>query len=256
LGFSTYVNTGIGFKGYFFAGNELGALFIVLSFFSLSYSCSKGSLVYIPMLLLNLVVGVSIGTKAAILGSVLSIPMVLLTQGRLSIKVSVFFVFFSVAIIASLRLEEFYQVVFNSSVWDKLMHDFSSRELVSALFSSRDRWVEEVFLSMSNESSLLMLFGAGSSYIESIIGKQSVEIDFIDLFLYFGLLSFIFLFFHAYLVMFTYRKRNQSKYGYVVFSVNLILLFLSFTSGHIWMSGMLPISWFLLNSLIYIRSAK
>ena len=254
IGYYTYPNEGgIGFKGFFVAGNELSALFIVLSCFRLhdvwnAFSLKK----YVINALLVLFIGLSIGTKSVILFSLLVIfviPFFNLRKKIISFKA---FALIVVAILLMIAILFFlYSWLDTFRVGQRLLFKFSKFSIVDMIFSGRNIWAVQVFERISDADGVIPLFlGYGSVAVEGIIGKASLEVDPIDIFLYFGIVPAILLLVWAFfIIVINVMNLNKNYYAPSALVANLTLLLFACIAGHVWTSGMLGIAWALLNGL-------
>lgn len=257
FGYPTYSNSNIGFKGYFVAGNELSALFIVLSTFFL-YECwkKKTRKVYLLCSLLVLITGVSIGTKTGILLSFITpilVPMFnskgqLLTINRLAI-LTVIILLITVSIVAS------YNILLENPIFSKVVYNLESLGIIGAIFSGRHLWVMNIFNHVDDSLGVWsLIIGLNSGDIFNIIGKPTVEIDPLDVAIYFGMpFSLMCIFWSLVIVWKSYVKLKVSYYAPAVLIANGLLLLMAFVAGHVWTSGMLSIAWGVLNGFIVLN---
>lgn len=223
----------MGFKGYFYAGNELGALlmclfpFIVFSFESKSKK--------ITVILLALIVAASIGTKTALLSVFLISVLILIYYvdfSRLAkfLFISIFAALMVISILLLISLLE--------ERLDILAYLYEERGLIYLILSGRDSMflnAKEVLL--DNFSLMDYIFGVGSSYAGYKV--KSVEIDFADILIWNGILWMIFV--HLFYIVFTcYVTKKLSKNERVIAGFMFSLIFFaSATAGHVLTSGML-----------------
>jgi len=258
IGYYTYPNEGgIGFKGFFVAGNELSALFIVLSCFRLHNIWNVLSLKkYIINALLVLFVGLSIGTKSVILFSLLVIfviPFFNLRKKIISFKA---FALIMIALVLMVAILFFlYNWLDTFRVGQRLLFKFSKFSILDMVFSGRNVWAAQVFERISDADGITPLFlGYGSVTLEGIIGKASLEIDPIDIFLYFGIVPAALLIVWAFfIIVLNVRNLNENYYAPSALVANFALLMFACIAGHVWTSGMLGIAWALLNGLAALQ---
>ena len=256
LGHATYPSTGVGYKGFFFAGNELSALFLVLAAFVLYRSKTDGQwLRYLLLSVLVLVVGVSVGTKAAIasaVGLTLLVPVLrpwrLVPSGRavaISCLVAVSLVFAAFNLREAIRESQSYQRI--SYVYDTL----GWRRLV---FSGRDELAAVYVRAVSQEvepTNLLLGFGTGR--IDLGPDVVVVESDPVDLAMLFGWPVAMAVVSGALTgILIGLVRLGRSPYAPLIVLVNSMLLIFAVIAGHVWTSGMLVIPWSLLTGLLWI----
>jgi len=254
IGYYTYPNEGgIGFKGFFVAGNELSALFIVLSCFKLhdvwnAFSLKK----YIINALLVLFIGLSIGTKSVILFSLFVVFVIPFFNFRKKIISFKAFALIVVAILLMIAILFFlYNWLDTFRVGQRLLFKFSKFSIVDMVFSGRNIWATQVYERISDADGVIPLFfGYGSVALEGIIGKASLEIDPIDIFLYFGIVPALLLtVWSLFIIVLNVVKLNENYYAPSALVANFALLLFACIAGHVWTSGMLGIAWALLNGL-------
>ena len=258
IGYYTYPNEGgIGFKGFFVAGNELSALFIVLSCFRLhdvwnAFSFKK----YTINALLVLFIGLSIGTKSVILFSLFVIFVVPFFNLR---KKIISFKAFALIVVAILLMAAILFFLYNwldtFRVGQRLLFKFSKFSVFDMIFSGRNIWASQVFERISDADGVTPLFlGYGSVALEGVIGKASLEIDPIDIFLYFGIAPALLLIIWAiYIIVVNVVNLNENYYAPSALVANFALLLFACIAGHVWTSGMLGIAWALLNGLAALK---
>ncbi|WP_157938644.1 O-antigen ligase family protein [Vibrio cyclitrophicus] len=255
IGHPTYQSTGLGFKGFFRAGNELSALYIVLSTFIMyEFILAEKYFKSLLITIVVLIVSLSIGTKSsAIYGVAISVLLPLsLFKGKIfSIRylpfISLFFVSVFIAFYYSI-------IIYVDVFFQKYEYILSNQGLVGLIFSGRDLFAEEYVTYIGNDFySMYYILGGGAALLEDVIGFNTIESDPFDIFALFGLLVlFLLLSFFSYIV-FLPARLIELHYAIPVFFVNFSLLLFSFIAGHVWTSGMLSIAWALLNGLFFTQ---
>ena len=253
IGYYTYPNADIGYKGFFLAGNELSALFIVLSCFKLHEVWNLDSRKkYLFFSLLVLFIGISIGTKAGILFSafvVFAIPFFNLRKRILSLKSLVILLCLCMVLTTGLVL--IYHWIETLPIGQRLFHNLSKYGVLGLIFSGRNEWAMQVFERISDADGFIPLFfGYGSAELKLLIGKTSLEIDPIDMFVYFGIIPTVLVLIWAInITIYNIKNLNQYYFAPSVLVANFALLLFACIAGHVWTSGMLGIAWALLNGL-------
>ncbi|MBL4941098.1 MAG: O-antigen ligase family protein [Colwellia sp.] len=259
IGYYTYPNSDIGYKGFFVAGNELSALFIVLSCFKLHDVWNLNNRKqYLFFSLLVLFIGISIGTKAGILFSVFAvfaIPFFNLRQKVLSLKSLIILLCLCLVLMSGLIL--IYHWIETLPIGQRIFYNLSKYGVLGLIFSGRDEWVLQVFERISDADGLVPLFlGYGSTELKLLIGKTSLEVDPIDMFVYFGVIPAVLVFVWAVnIIIFNIKNLNRYYFAPSVLVANVALLLFACIAGHVWTSGMLGIAWALLNGLAVSKSA-
>lgn len=247
LGFPTYPNTGVGFKGFFQAGNELSALFVLLSSFMLHHVWeSKGKLIYLVTSIFVVLLGVSIATKAGVLFSALVVilmPFVSLRGRIFSFKA--IFIGFIGALVLTTSIYNLFTHIEDSAIYARFIYYFENNGLLGFIFSGREVFTMTYWSSINDINGLIpLLFGSGGDVLLREHGKIIVEIDPIDLMLYFGVPTMMAgaALAIASMIM-PLRKMRQHYYAPGIFLANGALFFFAFLAGHVWISGLLGIAW-------------
>jgi len=263
FGYKSYVigknGAGIGVNGYYTAGNELGGVFVLLFTFALARVWDKKRRFYAPLAILAIVWGLLIATKTAILSALLLVVFVPLISERnrlfkltplkltlfsLSLLFCMFIAFTILPLLSSLAL------------WDRFLWIYDNRGLMGLIFSGREQFSHDLLQAFFHQFGVLQwLFGAGISGIGEYVQKVSAEVDFIDVFVWFGCFGVFVIFVTLFLFGWhSYQgvKLTKSQYAPAAFLANTVLLLLTIFSGHIITSGMLGFIWALLNALVFI----
>lgn len=223
----------MGFKGYFYAGNELGALLMCMFPFVVFSFESKTKKVLV--IFLALTVAASIGTKTALL-SVFLISVLMffyyLNFSRLTkfLLMSTFTMLTLVSIFVLISLLE--------KRFDILTYVYEKRGLIYLILSGRDVMLLNAKEVLIDSFSLMdYIFGVGSSYAGYKV--KSVEIDFADILIWNGILWMIFV--HLFYIVFScyviqILPKNEKGIAGFMF---LLIFFASATAGHVLTSGML-----------------
>ena len=260
IGFHTYPSTEVGFKGFFQAGNELSALFIVLSTFALHESWNrKGIVRYAFMSALVILIGISIATKAGALFSllvVLLIPVANMRGNIFSIKSSMVLTLF-VAVIGGLAWG-FLSVIEETPFFVKFSHAFEKLDLVTLLLSGRDVHLAHFLASLRDADALLsFLFGPGADGLKNGQVLMFVEIDPVDIFMYFGwIVVTVFTALSLYIALRPIFVIRSNYFAPFLLLSNTALFFFAFIAGHVWTSGLLAIAWGVSISLLFVTQTS
>ncbi|MCP5382483.1 MAG: O-antigen ligase family protein [Kordiimonadaceae bacterium] len=254
LGLSQYgINkdsVSIGYQGYFFAGNELAPLAVILYGYNLFYHLYNGS----SLLKLSVVFMVGLFTCFLILTKVsiggffictISLPIFMnLSQNLLRWKVKTW-KYFTNLMITGIIIVTCFLIIF----WDMIMAYFSRIEAIISrsgdIFGARHDWAGLGFDIWLNKYHIVQqLFGAGTSYQYLMPvdgGKKSVEIDPIDIILSNGIIGFSFIYGFWFIILFIeIKKIFETKDRFFGISIFLLIFSIgaSFTSGHIMASSL------------------
>lgn len=245
LGFKSY-SEGIGSKGFFYAGNELSILYVVLFAFLLRFVFEKYSnKKYVLFSTVGLFFGLFIATKVSMLSILLLIFLIplLKVKWRFTVKrligVLVAFVAF---VMLSVVLYNYLLLSGLIDKWSYFLKIYDYNYL-SIILSGRDRFLEQAFVMTSENSSLLhQIFGYGfTGYIElanqvSTIRLLSVEMDFFDVYFYYGILGLLAVLSFWAVAVYVYFKEKVKNT--VILSTVILVLIISFLSGHVLFSGL------------------
>lgn len=243
LGYRTYESSQVGFKGYFFAGNELSAVFMVFSTYVIQRAVVQSGILFLSLTLLNIFVGFSIGTKSGMIYSILSPLAIYLIYNRnnfskLILSILVFFVTIFIVYFY------FYSHVVEFNSIEKIAFNLTSGGVYRLFFSGRDEWLLTIINDFPDDHWVYhYIFGYGSEFIENSIGKGIVEIDPVDIYLLFGVLPLLaFMTFSIFSILIPFWCIN-GVHAPGILVLNIALFLFAIIAGHVWTSGMLPFAW-------------
>ncbi|RUO62612.1 O-antigen ligase family protein [Pseudidiomarina insulisalsae] len=268
FGWPSYSGTagqpGIGVNGFYVAGNELSACFVLLYGFVLHHVWlhrSKWS--YVMVALSALYFGAAIATKTAMLASLLLVFLVPLINERehlfkfTKLKLALLGPFLIVTFGVVLFIEA---VLTSIGLWEKFTWIIAEKGVLTLIVSGRDEKASQLLAYFEQYASVWdYLWGIGASgitHFEPIF--YGAEVDPVDIFIWFGFTGVLIVL--AGIVVMNYLAvraiRSPAFYPPIIVLVNLILLLLSLISGHIWASGMLGILWGAFNGLIFVQNER
>lgn len=260
FGYNTYESSGIGFKGFFIAGNELSALFLLLSAYKAFIVWNESSLKsYVFFAILIAFVGVSIATKAGAVFGILITLLIPLASLRVKIfSIKYLFVLMVLLWGAGICIGIAFEDISNMTVVQKLTYNYKMLGFFGMLFSSRDTWFSSIYNHINDIHGISpLILGYGSTVTNFIIGKHSVEIDPVDVFMLYGLPTMLILLsLNVWMIVRSLRSLNIAYYAPCVLVVNTLLLFFASLAGHVWTSGMLGITWGAVNALMLVRTTS
>lgn len=258
-GFYTYKATSTGFKGFYIAGNELSAVFIVVSTFLLcEIFILKRYFIYVLISSFLMFISLSLGTKSTLISIafiIVSAPIIIyLFSGKLKWLPLYGLGCLSVVSCILFNLDLF----MNFDSIQRILVKVNKLDYLAVIFSGREVWAESMYVYLQNNSSAQnILLGSGLHTVEIVLsGKSLVESDVFDILNMFGLISLVFCLLVAIFFVLYPLFRPSRPYAPHVFIVNVLLLTFAIITGHVWTSGMLAISWAGLNSLIFIKRSK
>lgn len=258
----------IGYSGYFYAGNELAPLAVILYCFNLSHK------LYIRASFKQTFVVFSVGfftcllimTKVAVGGFFLVTILLPLFMNfnQVILKWQIYtFKYYRNLIVAGSAIISGIVIIFLDVVmayYDKMsVFFYKADNIVSFLSSGRTERVGKAYDLFLNDYSLLqILFGGGEYYKTALSGDRetfSIELDPLDLILsngFFGLLLIygIWLSIAIYLVAKTFKSKDRHSGGALL--IILFCISASFTSGHIISSAL--VSYYLAVIIAYAIS--
>lgn len=258
VGFSTYDignGQGLGYKGFFFAGNEVAGVFMILSAYLLSYTLTHYKKHYITVSVFIMSIGFTIATKSAILSAVILIVSIPLVSEKIRLfKITKMKVYYFIALVIGIVVFVLFiwPIVIASGISEKIQYVYNRHGILGVILSNRDIFAKALGAAFVEYDSLrTYFFGNGMSYY-AVNMKVSAELDIPDLMFWSGVLgvttvlSLFYIFLH-------YSGAYFFKHGYefapTVFFTNVLLFFISNFSGHIFTSGMLGILWGTFNIL-------
>lgn len=241
LGYSTYREDGTGFCGLFYSPNELSGVIAVLYPLSLAYVklCHKKFFLLFSIFLLF--ISLLIGTKAPLITAIISVLMVSFLYGSRREK-GMLIILVGIVIISGVSYIGFL-LESEISIVERFTFFMEKDGLLGALTSGRlDMW-EEAEPIFDRAPFLRKLIGMGYS--------QQVEMDPYDMLLFTGYSGlFVLLLLYCILIINPLTKKNNI-FSKAVFTSNILLVFLSISSGHIAFSSMAGMYIALSNALLY-----
>lgn len=243
LGYPMYKSGNIGSKGFFYAGNEISALLLILSSF-IAYHLfyiEKKRLKYILLNILSITTGLIITSKTGILGTFIIfiiIPMYSLSFKLSLKKIKILFLF--LFFIVPIAIYSIYKAVLNSDIINRFTFFWKELDFLTFILSNRNTFAKKMFDIYTNKFTWWeKLIGGGQSYYEEL-NFQIIEIDFIDIFFGYGFIGlglFSFSIIYLYLKSKVMIKIGSFPYAPLAHFNIIVLTILSCTSGHVYSSG-------------------
>ncbi len=259
FGFPMYEHGDIGSKGFFYAGNEVSVLFLILaSILAHGLWKKRNKIKYYLFLLLNLAVALTISSKTAIFGIVLVfflIPLKRISFKSISKKRLKLLFFYGILFIIVSFLS--WKVIINSAVFSRISFFWESLDFWTFILSGRNIFFADALETYIHKYNFIeKVLGVGQSTYEQLNNGKIVEIDIIDIFFTYGFPgAFLFvssiIFFLVKLI--NLSKTNQYSHCNFVYMMTFILLFVSITAGHVFNSGLSAIFLGLLLSMIFLK---
>ena len=247
LGFQTYGAEDVGYKGFFYAQNDLCFVLSILFFFCCGRVFRNASFLNAVKLLLTGICIVLLGMKSGYLLACLSVAYWVMRSEitlmkRVGIVVAIGFAALAAAPFVSDAV---------GSILNRWMYFSNSSDSFLDFFSSGrlERIPVAVdFLSSTESNPAWFIFGVGMRYGESLAPFGLVEMDPIDLFFQFGALGTAFLL--AYYLRFLSVKPSEDGRQY---RFALLMAFaLSISAGHVLNSALSAMAFAVMCSLAWV----
>ncbi len=269
-GFSAYKLSNSGFNGWFYAANEVGAIFVLLfTFIFINDKKRDGTLKYL-LLLMGTLFASMISTKVVLIGItlVLLLEIILIFYKRtekLEFK-KLFYILVSILILyygpsalnfkerlhieRTMEKDEVYETDVSFTNQNKYINYFLR------MLSDRDvLFMNTLSIARNNDSLSTKMFGLGFSNTKKIQDKRIeklIEIDFFDFYFHLGIVSLVLIILPLIIsVAFLYKKKLKlseikTRYLYVAF----LMIGISLFAGHIFTTPTIGIYYSLLLFLI------
>ncbi|MDZ3910820.1 hypothetical protein [Escherichia coli] len=240
FGYSSYgnelvsVGDSMGVKGYFYSGNELSFVIMIFSLFSVCYF--KNEIVCIFAMSMLLFCSVMLSTKASLAST--AIIFAVWAFGKTNAVVKAFTTII-IMIFTVLFFDDLISKVISSDIVSRLSWMYETGGLLRAVLSDRDTFIIDAL----NQLNLLdfsagYVFGFGRDYLTFSGVKSSTEMDFVDVYLWFGIPGIIFFVSYFYKLKRLLNKITyEAKNNLICVAFFCMTLFVSFVAGHIVYSG-------------------
>lgn len=250
LGYAQYGDS-IGYRGYFYAGNEVSGVMLMLFPFVLYQVIVKYGMLSIKYVIINLLIlitGVLTITKTALLGVVLTVCFIpLIKPGSVSRKRKRWIfalLVLSMPVIGFI----FYYGITQSGIIDRWLFFYDRNGLWFLLSGREDRVIGEI---------VDYLAAGWSGWLLGLGGNRTVETDPFDTLFNYGILGVVFVYgFYIYLLTIARIHRKKRLYAPLIYFCDIMILCASALSGHILFSGMAGIFIALVNSLVFYEGTE
>lgn len=231
---------GIGTRGFFYAGNEVSAALvcaagIVMARLSVESSASR----YFAFSFAAIAVAALTTMKTSVLATVVLFaifPLINPRGARSVYKVSAkkMVAIAGAPVVFGVSL---YYVLFDSDLISRLSYFYEKNGLVSLVFSQRNIWAVDALGIFGGYSFEQLLFGRGLSWVDEMPHTGTVEIDPVDVLMTYGLVGLFVVYGFIFSVVFCAARNRASDIARHVFLLVLLVVFISFTAGHVVFSG-------------------
>ena len=264
LGFPMYSMDAleIGSRGYFFAGNEVSVVLLILSSFLMYwYQFYNKKMLFIIIGMLAILTGLFMTSKTAIFGTFLTFFYFLIfNPNRKGISISNIVSFLlSVFILLPIGFYFIVKYLKTSDVMERFSFFWNELDIYTFILSNRNTYFFDFIEIFKKEYNIIEMFiGLGITNYELINPNDIIEIDFLDIFFSYGIIGCsLFLFYISFLLIQSKIKSlNRKTYLFSSYSkyIVILLIALSFLSGHVFNSGMAAIYMGCVFSLMYYKS--
>lgn len=241
LGYPMYEYDNVGTRGYFYAGNEISALLLVLSSV-LAYkywSIENKKLKFLLFFIFNIFLGVLVASKTCVLGVFVVFLWIAVDFKSINFK-TIKTILMSLLFVLPLLVYFTYKAILNSPVMERLSYFWEKLDFMTFIFSSRNLFAEKMFIMYEHEFSLIQkLIGGGQGFYESKL-THIIEIDFLDIFFahgYLGASLLVILIGFAIIQSYLLKNSNYNPFAKLSFIMAVLLLLVSSIAGHVFNSG-------------------
>ena len=264
LGFPMYsmATLEIGSKGYFFAGNEVSAVLLILSSFLMYwYQFYNKKFLFIIIGALAILTGLYLTSKTAILGTFFTFFYFLIfnpNRKKISIR-KIFSFLFSVFILLPIGFYFIVKYLKTSDVMERFSFFWNELDIYTFILSNRNTYFFDFIEIFKKEYNIIEMFiGVGITNYELINPNDIIEIDFLDIFFSYGIIGTLLFLFYISFLLFQSKIKSLNRKTYLFSSyskyIAILLIALSFLSGHVFNSGMAAIYIGCVFSLMYYKS--
>lgn len=248
-GFFTYESLQLGYKGFFYAGNELGPTVIPIFGYYLFNAYKKHHLyTYIAWSVFLVVLGICIGTKACIFSPVLLALLIPFIYSNKLGRIKQTICLMSMIVLCCVFLGTYLEDTGIDQI-EKIVTNYQENGIEDTISSGRNQYWKQVKNDILHSNGLSFFLGLG--------GGRTVEMDPMDIFFNFGLIGVISIYLIIIIQMLNvYKTISFHPWNKLVFMVDLILLCLSCIAGHVIFSSMAGLYIALINSLAYIPTRR
>lgn len=227
---STSYGDNVGFKGFFYATNEISFIMsslVLYRFYRLSKELNSKSLIVLALnVVCLLLMGTKTGYASIAVGSLLFVITVLKTR-KSNKKFKAIIILIAVAVVVVLLHNRIIDMTFK--IFERWFYQRQlSYSTIDFLFSMRLRRLSNVFATFVD--GLYFLFGWG--FGAELGGMGNVEMDFIDLLLKTGIVGFLYVFIFYYYKVKSVLKNNSWGALIIIWSFAL-----AFGAGHVLFYG-------------------
>ena len=245
----------IGVKGFFYSGNEVGATLVIVCSYVLIEVWSRYRWLYSAAALLMVVAAFMVATKGAILATLVLAAGIPFINGGFRLRrpsAKGVFVAGTVFLLIGWGVFRIWDALISSGLADKVFVVLSQQGWIGLLLSGRNQFTAASVEAMVRSGTpLQVIMGFGRDALAFATGKQSMEMDPLDLYFWFGLPGIVYgmLLYAIFLYLpVASLQRLSSDAARTVLLTNVLLIGISIVAGHVILSGMVGIVWAVLNA--------
>lgn len=245
LGYPMYEHGDIGSRGFFFAGNEISVLLLILSaIIGKRLWVLNNRFLYFIIGILTVFTALTISSKASMIGAIIILLIIPIKRPKLnSINLKSFLKYsLSILTIVPLVIIIAWSLIKNSKVYERFTYFYEELDFLSFIYSNRNIFFSKYLEIYKGQYNLLEKFiGVGQTAYEKLSEMQTVEIDIIDILFAQGIFgATIFLSLITYVLLQSLKLSFIRDYNYANFTffMCLLLFAISSFSGHTFNSGM------------------
>lgn len=243
LGYPMYAAGNIGTKGYFYAGNEISAILLILCGFIAFqiWNVLNNKLLFFIFLIFNVFLSVLITSKTAMLGIILIFLLIAVNpkEFKLNLK-TLFLIGLGGFILLPAVIYFAYKMILSSTIMIRFVYFYEKLDLLTFILSGRNKFVEKMWhFYIEDYTWIQKLIGGGQTFYESKLGTI-VEIDLLDIFFAYGIIGALIFCFVVFLLIskaYLLKKNKRRIYARLSYIMILMLTVISMFSGHIYSSG-------------------
>ncbi|WP_286233210.1 O-antigen ligase family protein [Thalassotalea sediminis] len=235
----------VGIKGFFYAGNELSGIYIVLFGTMLHYAWQKSKATYFIISGVAIISGVLIATKAAMLAGMLLVFIIPILNERNRmfnltwLKVKLLVPFLIVVAVLAITI---IPILESTGLLGRFIWFYEKNGVLGILLSGRDKFLAETMSLYFNYANWAdVVFGFSKTGL-GLFTKNAMEIDPIDMYFWHGLVGLLLFVIYCIVMLSIGFRTARLKVGHIgpaVLIINLSLIMVSMIAGHIFTSGML-----------------
>jgi hypothetical protein len=226
IGFSKYGinNEGLiqGAQGFIFSGNELNTVIVTLMGLYLYYIQDKTNKIIVTILAIFMIIAILSFSKTVIFAYVLMATILLLYNIKKIRYIKFIFIVIALTFIFSYVFQDILIASYN-----RTSYFIDSSDFLTGITSNRISRIG-IFVDLFLTNIWTFLFGVG-------YGQMNMEMDFFDVLVSYGLVTFMFVYGFLFTILKTYLlDRRYRLVGYFI----IIILLISSIAGHVLFSAM------------------